>query len=122
MDIREFGWGRKAIFGVGSVAYGIKDCGFSTFLMTYFYLWNPPAVTGMALFAFLIVAAVIVRLSITFFEVPNSALIGELSHDYDGRTALAGFRLMMGWMGGVFMRSWPMNSICNRQYCSRSAS
>ena len=162
MDIQQFGWGRKATFGVGSIAYGIKDSGFSTFLMiyfnqvlglpavhvgiafliamvfdavtdpwvghisdrwksrlgrrhpfmylailpsalTYFYLWNPPNLSGMALFGFLVVAAVIVRLSITLFEVPNSALIGELSQDYDGRTALAGFRLMMGWIGGVVM-------------------
>ncbi len=162
MEYREFNWGRKVTYSIGSVAYGVKDNGFSAFMMiyfnqvlglpaiyvgsalliamvfdaitdpwvghisdrwksrfgrrhpfmyvailpsalTYFYLWNPPAITGLALFAFLVVAAVIVRLSITFFEVPNSALVGELSQDYDGRTALAGLRLMMGWMGGVFM-------------------
>ena len=156
------GIGTIISYGVGSVAYGVKDNGFSAFLMiyfnqvlglpaylvgialliamifdavsdpwvgyisdrhssrlgrrhpfmyaaiipialTYFWLWNPPEVGEFALFIYLTVMAVVVRLAITFFEVPNSALIGEITHDYDRRTALTGLRLMFGWLGGVIM-------------------
>lgn len=156
------GIGSIVSYGIGSIAYGIKDNGFSTFLMiyfnqvlglpaylvgvalliamlfdavsdpwvgylsdrchspmgrrhpfmyasiipialTYYFLWHPPEVSDLALFAYLTVMAVTVRLAITFFEAPNSALIGEITHDYDKRTAITGLRLMFGWIGGVVM-------------------
>ena len=156
------GFGSMVSYGIGSIAYGIKDNGFSTFLMiyfnqvlglpaylvgialliamlfdavsdpwvgylsdrchsplgrrhpfmysaivpiavTYYFLWHPPDVSNFALFAYLTFMAVTVRLAITFFEVPNSALIGEITHDYDKRTAITGLRLMFGWIGGVVM-------------------
>ncbi len=161
MAVPAIGWRRKTVFGLGAIAYGVKDNGFSTFLMvfynqvlgldalwvgvalllamavdaitdplvghlsdhwrgrlgrrhpfmyaailpallTYFLLWHPPAgMPEVLLFAYLLGIAVLVRLAITFFEVPNSALIGELTRDYDGRTALAGLRAMLGWLGGI---------------------
>lgn len=156
------GWTTRLAYGLGSIAYGVKNNGFTTFLMiyfnqalglpailvglallialvfdavsdplvgyisdrhhsrwgrrhpfmyaaiiptclAYFYMWTPPELGQWGLFAFLTVMAVVVRLSVTFFEVPNSALIGELTHDYDKRTALAGLRLMIGWLAGVIM-------------------
>ena len=66
-------------------------------------MWTPPDLGQWGLFGYLTVMAILVRLSVTFFEVPNSALIGELTHDYDKRTALSGLRLMMGWLAGVIM-------------------
>jgi len=71
--------------------------------LTYYFLWNPPELGNAALFAYLTFMAIAVRLTITFFEVPNAALIGEISHDYDKRTAITGLRLMFGWLGGVTM-------------------
>ncbi|MGB1010051.1 MAG: MFS transporter [Thiolinea sp.] len=154
---------RKFAYSVGSVAYGVKDSGFSTFLMLYFnqvlglpalyvgfallialavdaisdpyvghwsdrltsklgrrhpfmyaailpvtliyfYLWNPPqGMSTQELFLFLIVMAIGVRLAITFFEVPNSALIAEIEAEYDKRTTLSGLRSMIAWLGGVVM-------------------
>lgn len=158
----KIGLGAIISYGLGSVAYGIKENGFSTFLMIYFnqvlglpaylvgislliamlfdavsdpwvgylsdrcssrmgrrhpfmyasiipialsyyYLWAPPELSEFALFLYLTVMAITVRLAITFFEVPNSALIGEITHDYDKRTAITGLRLMFGWIGGVVM-------------------
>lgn len=153
----------KIIYGTGAIAYGVKDNGFSTFLMlyfnqvlgvaalqvglalliamvfdaitdpyvghisdrwtsplgrrhpfmyaailpaalVYFSLWNPPADFGTgALFGWLLIMATLVRLTITFFEVPNSAMIPELDRSYDGRTRLSGMRQMFGWLGGVVM-------------------
>ncbi len=70
----------------------------------YYVLWNPPADIGAwALFFWLLAMAVFVRLTITFFEVPNSAMLAELDQTYDGRTKLAGLRYMFGWLGAVVM-------------------
>jgi glycoside/pentoside/hexuronide:cation symporter, GPH family len=162
MTSTSIGWGTRLAYGIGSIAYGIKNNGFATFLMiyfnqvlglpailvglslliallfdaisdplvgyisdrhksrwgrrhpfmyaailptciAYFYMWTPPDLSQTGLFVYLTVMAIAVRLSVTFFEVPNSALIGELTHDYDKRTALSGLRLMMGWLAGVIM-------------------
>lgn len=162
MAAGKVGWFSVLSYGIGSIAYGIKDNGFTTFLMiyfnqvlglpaylvgfalliamifdavsdpwvgylsdrcssrmgrrhpfmyaaiipiavTYYFLWQPPELSDFGLFAYLTIMAIIVRLAITFFEVPNSALIGEITHDYDKRTAITGLRLMFGWLGGVIM-------------------
>ena len=153
----------KLAYAIGSVAFGVKENGFSTFMMiyfnqvfglsaiyvgialliamafdaitdpwighisdrwqgrlgrrhgfmyaailpaalTYFYLWNPPTgLEGFSLFLFLTVMAVLVRSALTFFEVPNSAMVPELTQNYDQRTMLSGLRTMIGWIGGVVM-------------------
>jgi len=153
--------GTRFFYGMGAIAYGVKDSGFSTFLMiyynqvlglspfltglailialavdavsdpyvghlsdnwrsrlgrrhpfmyaailpillSYFYLWNPPSgLSGMDLFLFLVMIAIAVRLFITFFEIPNAAMIAELTRDYDGRTRLMSLRITFGWLGGV---------------------
>lgn len=157
------GFGPKIAYAIGAIAYGVKENGFSTFLMiyfnqvlglnaiyvgialliamsfdaitdpwvghisdrwqgrlgrrhgfmytailpaalTYYYLWNPPIeLEGLSLFLFLTIMAVLVRGSLTLFEVPNSALVPELTKNYDQRTTLSGLRTMLGWMGGVVM-------------------
>jgi Na+/melibiose symporter-like transporter len=153
----------KLAYAIGSVAFGVKENGFSTFMMiyfnqvlglsaiyvgialliamafdavtdpwighisdrwqgrlgrrhgfmyaailpaalSYFYLWNPPmGLQGFSLFLFLTVMAVVVRSALTFFEVPNSAMVPELTQNYDQRTMLSGLRTMIGWIGGVVM-------------------
>ena len=74
--------------------------------VSYAFMWNPP-VDVMAsedvLFVYLVVMAVTVRIFLTFFEVPNTALISELTEDYDARTQLMGLRYMFGWLGGIGM-------------------
>ncbi len=88
-------WGRRHPF----MYLSILPIGIS-----YFYLWNPPAgLTPEQLFLHLIVLAVVVRLFITFFEIPNTSLISELTDDYDDRTAMMGFRYFFGWWGGLSM-------------------
>lgn len=153
------GLGTKLVYGLGSVAFGIKDFGFATFLLifysqvlglpatlvslaimaaliadavfdpiigqisdnwhsrlgrrhpfmygaavpiavVYFLLWNPPHWHGAALFAYLAVAVIIVRLVIACYEIPSAALAPELSTDYDERTSLMGFRFLFGSVGG----------------------
>ena len=69
----------------------------------YFFLWNPPALSEFWLFVYLTVASVLVRFFITLYEIPSSAIVAELTDDYDERTRMLGYRYMMGWYGGLAM-------------------
>ncbi len=150
------------LYGIGSAAYGVKDNGFSYFLLfyynqvlhlpgayaglailiamlfdavsdplvgvwsdntrsrwgrrhpfmyasafpvafVYFFLWNPPALSEFWLFVYLTAASVLVRFFITLYEIPSSAIVAELTDDYDERTRMLGYRYMMGWYGGLMM-------------------
>lgn len=160
------GRGRFAVkfyYGFGAVAYGVKDNGFSYFLLlfynqvlglpaawvgaaimialivdafsdpmvgyasdnlhsrwgrrhpfmyasalpvalTYFLLWNPPAsLKGATLFVYLVALAILVRILITFYEIPSSALVAELTDQYDERTSMLSYRYFFGWWGGLSM-------------------
>ncbi len=74
--------------------------------LSYYWIWNPPEFVFLSqthLFFYLLVMAIFIRLCLTFFEVPNTALISELTSDYDERTGLMGLRIMFGWLGGIGM-------------------
>jgi Na+/melibiose symporter-like transporter len=66
----------------------------------YFLLWNPPHWQGAPLFAYLVVTAILVRITIACYEIPSAALAPELTTDYDQRTALSGYRFLFGAVGG----------------------
>ena len=167
------------VYGFGSIAYGVKDNGFSYFLMfyynqvldlpgtyagtailiamlldavsdplvgfwsdntrsrwgrrhpfmyasafpvafVYFFLWNPPVehLSQMGLAVYLTCGAVLVRQFITLYEIPSTAIVAELTDDYDERTRLLSLRYMFGWFGGlaiaflmwrVFMTLWGVD-------------
>lgn len=152
-------------FGFGSIAYGVKDGGFATFLLIFYnqvvglpasevglaimfalmveafvdpavgflsdhtrskwgrrhpwmygsaipvalgwlMLWNPP--TGWshdALLFYVFISALLVRMALSAFEIPSSALAPELTSDYDERTKLFSYRYLFGWVGGLAMLS-----------------
>lgn len=70
----------------------------------YYFLWNPPsAISDTTLFWYLVVLAIAVRVCITMFEIPSSALVAELTEDYDQRTSMLSFRYFFGWYGGLTM-------------------
>lgn len=70
----------------------------------YFLLWSPPSsLTGNELFPYVLVLAILIRVCITLFEVPSSALSAELTGDYDERTSLFSYRYFFGWTGGTIM-------------------
>ena len=74
--------------------------------LSYALMWNPPEFILQSqgyMFGFLVFMAVSIRIFLTFFEVPNTALISELTTDYDKRTGLMGLRFMFGWLGGIGM-------------------
>jgi Na+/melibiose symporter-like transporter len=70
----------------------------------YGLLWDPPSGLSLdQLSLYLLGMVVLVRALISFYEVPNSALMAELTDDYDERTAVVGWRLLFGWAGGLGM-------------------
>ncbi|HEX4197991.1 MAG TPA: MFS transporter [Caulobacteraceae bacterium] len=85
-------WGRRHPFMYASAV---------PVALSYLLLWTPPHWSRGALFAYLIVVAIVIRTFITFYEIPSSALAAELSADYDERTSLLSYRLFFGWWGGL---------------------
>ncbi|WP_417595018.1 MFS transporter [Parasphingorhabdus sp.] len=150
----------KILYGFGSAAYGIKDNGFSVFLLFYYnqvigmradvvslaiaialfvdalidpligqmtdrtrtpigrrhpwlygaaipiaaawlLLWHPPEASAPVQFAYLLTMAMLVRISLSAYEVPSLALLPELSRDYHDRTSILRFRSLFGWASGL---------------------
>ena len=71
--------------------------------VSYFFLWSPPHLSQNGMFVYLIVTAIIVRTFITMFEIPNSAMIAEVTGDYDERTSFLSYRYFFGVVGGTVM-------------------
>jgi Na+/melibiose symporter-like transporter len=71
--------------------------------ISYLLLWNPPHWSQEALFVYLVVVAIVTRTFITFYEIPSSALVPELTDDYDQRTSFISYRVFFGWYGGMTM-------------------
>ncbi|MDA8892522.1 MFS transporter [Hyphomicrobiales bacterium] len=70
----------------------------------FYYLWNPPTFeTDINLFLYLLVMAILVRTSTTFFEIPNQSLGPEITREYHERTRMMSLRYFFGWMGGTVM-------------------
>lgn len=88
-------WGRRHPFMYASaVPVGIS----------YLFLFNPPAGLGEgALLTYFVGTAILVRLFITLYQIPSTALVAELTDDYDERTSLLGYRFFFGWWGGLTM-------------------
>ena len=71
---------------------------------SYFMLWNPPVGwSDGSIFWYLLVLAVTIRVFISFYEIPSTALAPELTDDYDQRSVLLAHRSFWGWVGGNAM-------------------
>lgn len=71
--------------------------------VSYLMLWNPPDWSPSALLIYLFATSVFVRSLISLYEIPSSALLPELTRDYDQRTSLSAYRVCFGWYGGMVM-------------------
>jgi Na+/melibiose symporter-like transporter len=88
-------WGRRHPFMYAAAA---------PVAILFFLIWNPPSgLEPMALFAYMMVCLLSIRLFDTFFELPSSALVPELVEDYDKRTVLISIRVMCSVVGGLGM-------------------
>jgi Na+/melibiose symporter-like transporter len=57
--------------------------------VSFFFLWSPPSgLSQDSLFAYFLGVAILVRIFITFYEIPSTALVAELTDDYDDRTSM----------------------------------
>jgi Na+/melibiose symporter-like transporter len=80
-------------------------------------LWAPPSgLSPSEQLAWLVVFEIAVRFLIALHEVPSSALMPELTHDYHARTNLVSYRWFFFTLGagimtvlsyGIFLRSTP---------------
>jgi Na+/melibiose symporter-like transporter len=70
---------------------------------TYFAIWNPPELSQQNLFIYLTVCAIAVRISLSLYEIPNLAMLPEITADYDQRTALGSYRTFFAVSGGLGM-------------------
>ncbi|WP_438726663.1 MFS transporter [Parasphingorhabdus sp. DH2-15] len=64
-------------------------------------LWNPPTMSDGLTFVYLVVTAMLVRFSISAYEVPSLALLPELTPDPHERTNIMRYRFMFGWGAGL---------------------
>ena len=72
----------------------------------YFFVWNPPSsLSGDELFPFIVGISIVVRTLITLYEIPSSALVAEITDDYDERTSMLTYRSFFGWTGGTLMET-----------------
>ena len=71
--------------------------------LCYFFMESPSQLSGDELFPFLVAISVLVRTLITVYEIPSSALVAEMTDDYDERTSLLSYRFFFGWSGGTIM-------------------
>lgn len=70
--------------------------------VSFYFLWLPPeGLSEMGLIVYLGVMAVIVRSFIAVYEIPSSALVSELTSDYDQRTSILSYRYFFGYWGGL---------------------
>lgn len=69
--------------------------------VSFYFLWTPPETSNQAvLFWYLLILAVIIRTALTFYRTPSSALIPDLTQDYNKRTGLVSLRYLFAWVGG----------------------
>ncbi|MGB3803115.1 MULTISPECIES: MFS transporter [Sphingopyxis] len=87
-------WGRRHPF-MYAAAFPIA--------LFYLLLWTPPGMAHGAQFAWLVTTAILVRFSISLYEIPSTALLAEFTSDYDERTKLVAARYFFGVCGGIGM-------------------
>jgi len=71
--------------------------------VAFYFLWSPPDLDQQGLFLYFVCMAILIRTMITFYEIPATALVAELTDDYDQRTEMMSFRYFFAWWGGLTM-------------------
>ena len=75
-------------------------------------LWDPPRLSSVGedgLFAYLLVMAILVRFAVSLNEIPQIALVAEVSSSYDERTSILSLRFFFGWLGGASHAFEPLH-------------
>jgi GPH family glycoside/pentoside/hexuronide:cation symporter len=69
--------------------------------LSFFLIWRPPEADGFGLALYLALVATTLRVSLAAYEIPSSALVADMSRDYDERTDLLSYRFLFQWSGGL---------------------
>lgn len=78
--------------------------------IAYAYLWNPPSgLSPVALFGYFFGCLVLVRVLLSFVEIPAAALTAELTRDYHRRTALISQRTLLSWCGALSLNTFTFS-------------
>jgi GPH family glycoside/pentoside/hexuronide:cation symporter len=88
-------WGRRHPFIYASIV---------PLSLGYFLIWWPPLNWSQTmLFAYLLGMLLIVRVADSCYELPSSALLPELTPDYNERTGILSLRTLFALIGGMSM-------------------
>jgi len=88
-------WGRRHPFMYASAV---------PIAIAFYFLWSPPhGWSNRGLLIYLVALLVTVRLLLSLYEIPSTALAPELTLDYDQRTGLMSSRFFFGTLGGALM-------------------
>ena len=86
-------WGRRHPFMYASII---------PFSLCYFLILQDPGdISDLEMFSRLLILLILMRIAMTFYEVPRAALVPELTKDYDQRNWFAGAGMALGWFGGA---------------------
>lgn len=69
----------------------------------YFLLWSPPSGSHEVQFVYLLLTSVAVRVALSCYEIPASALLPEFTNDYNERTSISTYRALCLAVGSVVM-------------------
>ena len=74
--------------------------------VSYYFLWMPPhGWSHDATLVYLFVMATVVRFFISMYEIPSSAMVPEMTDDYDARTSFISIRYVFGVGAAVLMNA-----------------
>jgi Na+/melibiose symporter-like transporter len=86
-------WGRRHPFMYAAIV---------PFAVSYYFILRDPGdISDSDLYFRLLFLLIVLRLAMTFYEIPRGALGPELTKDYDQRNLLAGWSMAFGWFGGA---------------------
>lgn len=71
--------------------------------LSWLLLWHPPEMGNTAAFFYVLSMAVLVRVSLSSYEVPSLAMLPELTPDHHERTVVMRYRFLFGWGSGLAM-------------------
>ena len=86
--------------------------------VAFYFLFNPPAGWSQVhLLIYMGAMLVTVRVLLSLYEVPSSALGPELTLDYDQRTSLMSSRFFFGTLGGAGMSILALQVFLRKDAC-----
>ena len=85
-------WGRRHPFLFASIV---------PISVSYFFLWDAPTLSQWDLFIYLLSLTIVLRLSLTLHIVPYTALLPEITSDYEDRTRLMGLVTTGSYFAGT---------------------